>query len=117
MWLARTGRSVQEIQSRLPLTMKRNKDIPAQEKARSHGYYWPYRQWGLAPWVTSYTAQIRFPISFSNTNYILVATGRIEDDSKAIIGGVLYNHKETIGCILRGTEEKGPAAEYIALGT
>ncbi len=74
-------------------------------------------QWGLAPWVTSYTAQIRFPISFSNTNYILVATGRIEDDSKAIIGGVLYNHKETIGCILRGTEEKGPAAEYIALGT
>lgn len=75
------------------------------------------KQWGLAPWVTSYTAQIRFPISFSNTNYILVATGRIEDDSKAIIGGVLYNHKETIGCILRGTEEKGPAAEYIALGT
>lgn len=26
--------------------MKRNKDIQAQEKARSHGYYWPYRQWG-----------------------------------------------------------------------
>lgn len=75
------------------------------------------RQWGTAPWVTSYTAKIIFPISFSNTQYIVVATGRIEDDSKAIIGGVLYNHKETIECILRGSEEKGPAAEYVAVGT
>lgn len=46
-----------------------------------------------------------------------MATGRIEDDSKASINGVLYNHKETIGCILRGSEEKGPAAEYVAIGT
>lgn len=75
------------------------------------------RQWGTAPWVTSYTAKANFPISFSNTSYIVVATGRIEDDSKAVIGGVLYNHKETTGCILRGSEEKGPAAEYVAIGT
>lgn len=75
------------------------------------------RQWGTAPWVTSYTAQAIFPISFSNTNYIVAATGRIEDDSKAVIGGILYNHKETIRCILRGSEEKGPAAEYVAVGT
>lgn len=74
-------------------------------------------QWGTAPWVTSYTAKAIFPISFSNTKYIVVATGRIEDDSKASINGVLYNHKETIGCILRGSEEKGPAAEYVAIGT
>ena len=45
-----------------------------------------------------------------------MAIGRIEDDSKAIIGGVLYNHKETAGCILRGSEENGPAAEYVVIG-
>lgn len=28
--------------------MKRKKDIPAQEKARSHGYCCPYRQWGTS---------------------------------------------------------------------
>jgi hypothetical protein len=76
-----------------------------------------FKQWGTAPWVTSYTSKAIFPISFSNTSYIVVATGRIEDDSKAVIGGVLYNHKETTGCILRGSEEKGPAAEYVAIGT
>lgn len=27
--------------------MKLNKDTLAQEKARSHGYCWPYRQWVL----------------------------------------------------------------------
>jgi hypothetical protein len=75
------------------------------------------RQWGASPWITSYTAKAIFPISFSNTNYSIVATGRIEDDSKAFIGGILYNHKETSGCILRGSEEKGPAAEYVAFGT
>lgn len=30
-------------------------------------------QWGAAPWVTSYTAQAIFPISFSNTRKILGA--------------------------------------------
>ena len=74
-------------------------------------------QYGTAPWVTSYTAQAIFPISFSNTNYIIIATGHIEDDSKAFIGGILYKHKENSGCILRGSEEKGPAAEYVAIGT
>lgn len=73
-------------------------------------------QCGTAPWVTSYTAQAIFPISFSNTNYIIIATGHIEDDSKAFIDGILYKHKETFGCILRGSEDKGPAAEYVAIG-
>ena len=81
------------------------------------GQHYANKQWGTAIWVTSYTAKAIFPISFSNTNYIITATGHIEDDSKAIIGGILYNHKETIGCILRGSEEKGPAAEYVAVGT
>lgn len=63
-------------------------------------------QWGTSPWITSYTAKAIFPISFSNTNYSIVATGRIEDDSKAFIRGILYNHKETSGCILRVQKKK-----------
>lgn len=35
-----------------------------------------------------------------------MATGRIEDDSKAFIRGILYNHKETSGCILRVQKKK-----------
>ena len=42
--------------------MKRNKDIQAQEKARSHGYYWPYRQWGLAV-ITNPVEKITLPLT------------------------------------------------------
>lgn len=42
--------------------MKRNKDIQAQEKARSHGYYWPYRQWGTIL-LNSGKGKIILPIS------------------------------------------------------
>lgn len=36
-------------------------------------HLWLGIQWGAAPWVTSYTAQAIFPISFSNTRKILGA--------------------------------------------
>lgn len=73
-------------------------------------------QWGTAPWIASNTAHAMFPISFNSFDYILIATGHIDDNSTAFIGGVLYNHKVKNSCLLRGSEEKGPAAEYIAIG-
>lgn len=45
--------------------MKRNKDIQAQEKARSHGYYWPYRQWGLTNQATSNLTIVTPPLTFT----------------------------------------------------
>ena len=36
--------------------------MPAQEKARSHGYYWPYRQWGIVIATTS-PQMITLPLS------------------------------------------------------
>lgn len=73
-------------------------------------------QWGTAPWIASNTAHAMFPISFNSSNYILIATGHIDDNSTAFIGGVLYNHKVNNSCLLRGSEANGPAAEYIAIG-
>lgn len=73
-------------------------------------------QWGIAPLVTTNTTKAFFPISFTNTEYIIVATGHIDDDSTAYIRGVLYNHKETNTCVLRTSEAAGPAAEYVAWG-
>ena len=48
--------------------MKREKDIPAQEKARSHGYCCPYRQWGIAI-VSSWNGVLDFtyPLAFSKS--------------------------------------------------
>lgn len=40
--------------------MKLNKDTLAQTKARSHGYCWPYRQWGLSKSRTAVTCPIAF---------------------------------------------------------
>ncbi|WP_370803398.1 gp53-like domain-containing protein [Dialister hominis] len=73
-------------------------------------------QWGTAPRVASNTAHAMFPISFNSSDYILIATGHIDDNSTAFIGGVLYNHKVNDSCLLRGSEANGPAAEYIAIG-
>lgn len=42
--------------------MKRNKDIPEREKARSHGYCCPYRQWGTIL-LNSEKGKIILPIS------------------------------------------------------
>lgn len=73
-------------------------------------------QWGTAPLVTENTAKAFFPITFKNTEYVIVATGHIDDTATAYIKGVLYNHKETNTCVLRASEASGPAAEYIAIG-
>ena len=73
-------------------------------------------QWGIAPLVTENTAKAFFPISFKNTEYVIVATGHIDDDSTAYIKGALYNHKETNTCVLRASEATGPAAEYVVCG-
>ena len=86
LWLAHTGRSVRKIQSWLPLITKRTKDIPAQGKARSHGYCWPYRQWVYDTQNVNtpngeYTIQI--PISM---NFLGCATSGTGDDSTNIIG-------------------------------
>ena len=66
--------------------MKRNKDIQAQEKARSHGYYWPYRQW-VYDTQNSDTLKgeytINIPISM---NLLGCATSGTGDDSTNIIG-------------------------------
>lgn len=73
-------------------------------------------QWGTAPLVITNTAKAFFPITFKNTEYVIVATGHIDDNATAYIKGALYNHKETNTCILRASEANGPAAEYIAIG-
>lgn len=46
--------------------MKRNKDIPEREKARSHGYCCPYRQWGYASFDGGTYKDITTAISFPN---------------------------------------------------
>ena len=66
--------------------------------------------------VITNTAKAFFPITFKNTEYVIVATGHIDDNATAYIKGALYNHKETNTCILRASEANGPAAEYIAIG-
>ena len=73
-------------------------------------------QWGIAPLVITNTAKAFFPLTFKNTEYVIVATGHIDDNATAYIKGALYNHKETNTCILRASEANGPAAEYIAIG-
>ena len=74
------------------------------------------KQWGIAPLVIENTAKASFPITFKNTEYVIVATGHIDDNATAYIKGTLYNHKETNSCVLRASETSGPAAEYVALG-
>lgn len=73
-------------------------------------------QWGIAPLVASATTKAFFPISFTNTEYVIVAVGHIDDNATAYIKGALYNHKETNTCLMRASETNGPAAEYVALG-
>ena len=74
------------------------------------------KQWGIAPLVASATTKAFFPISFTNTEYVIVAVGHIDDNAAAYIKGALYNHKETNTCLMRASETNGPAAEYVALG-
>ena len=73
------------------------------------------RQWGLATYA-SLVATATFPISFSNTDYIGIATGVLEDDSQAYIRGILRTHKTTSSCLFRASETGGPAAEYVVIG-
>ena len=72
-------------------------------------------QWGLATYA-SLVATATFPISFSNTDYIGIATGVLEDDSQAYIRGILRTHKTTSSCLFRASETGGPAAEYVVIG-
>lgn len=73
-------------------------------------------QWGTAPWAAAKTAQAVFPISFTNANYVICATGHIEDNATEYLNGILYNHKAVDSCLLRCSETNGPAAEYVAIG-
>lgn len=73
-------------------------------------------QWGTAPWAAAKTAQAVFPISFTNTNYVICATGHIEDNATEYLNGILYNHKAVDSCLLRCSETGGPAAEYVVIG-
>ena len=73
------------------------------------------KQWGLATYA-SLVATATFPISFSNTDYIGIATGVLEDDSQAYIRGILRTHKTTSSCLFRASETGGPAAEYVVIG-
>lgn len=72
-------------------------------------------QWGKAPYE-NLVATATFAISFSNTDYIGVATGILEDDSQAFVRGLLHNHKTIVSCLFRASETGGPAAEYIVIG-
>ena len=74
-----------------------------------------HKQWGLATYA-SLVATATFPISFSNTDYIGIATGVLEDDSQAYIRGILRTHKTTSSCLFRASETGGPAAEYVVIG-
>lgn len=73
------------------------------------------KQWGLATYA-SLVATATFPIAFSDTSYIGVATGVLEDDSQAYIRGILRTHKTTSSCLFRASETGGPAAEYVVIG-
>lgn len=72
-------------------------------------------QWGLATYA-SLVATATFSIAFSDTSYIGVATGVLEDDSQAYIRGILRTHKTINGCLFRASEAGGPAAEYVVIG-
>ena len=72
-------------------------------------------QWGIAMYA-NLVATAAFPISFSNTDYIGIATGVLDDDSQAFTRGILRNHKTITGCLFRASEEGGPAANYIIVG-
>ena len=72
-------------------------------------------QWGKAPYE-NLVATATFAIAFSNTDYIGVATGILEDDSQAFVRGILRNHKTIVSCLFRASETGGPAAEYIVIG-
>lgn len=72
-------------------------------------------QWGKAPYE-NLVATATFAIAFSNTDYIGVATGILEDDSQAFVRGILRNHKTVISCLFRASETGGPAAEYVVIG-
>lgn len=80
------------------------------------GLHLAFEQWGIAPLVIENTAKASFPITFKNTEYVIVATGHIDDNATAYIRGALYNHKDANTCIFRTSEAHGPAAEYIAIG-
>lgn len=72
-------------------------------------------QWGQAPYE-NLVATATFAIAFSNTDYICIATGILEDDSQAFVRGILRAHKTVIGCLFRASETGGPAAEYVVIG-
>lgn len=74
-----------------------------------------FPQWGKAPYE-NLVATATFAIAFSNTDYIGVATGILEDDSQAFVRGILRNHKTIVSCLFRASETGGPAAEYIVIG-
>lgn len=84
--------------------MKRNKDIPAQEKARSHGYCCPYRQWGLF-YNPNGLSTITYPIALSSKPWAIITTegdpaGWNTSNGIAIAGGDIETASNTQANIL-----------------
>lgn len=95
--------------------MKLNKDTLAQGKARSHGYCWPYRQWGLF-FNANGLSPIIYPIALSSKPWAIITTegnpaGWNTSNGIAIAGGDIATASNTQANILSKWVLNGGAVE------
>lgn len=99
--------------------MKRNKDIPEREKARSHGYCCPHRQWGLTETNEYGTAWVSFPISFKIPIPIVVAIHNGLDAVSAYISSDNRNTTQVAIVLRKNADNSGQigwGVGWIAIG-
>ncbi len=74
--------------------------------------------WGTSTIPTGNAGIANFAISFSKSNYAIIALAELDDNNtQDFIKGFLWAHKTETNCLLRTTKSDAPTAKYIAIGT
>ena len=73
--------------------------------------------WGTSTVPTGNAGIANFAISFSKSNYAIIALAELDDNNtQDFIKGLLWAHKTKTNCLLRTTKGNAPTAKYIAIG-
>lgn len=80
-----------------------------------------FEQWGMSSSVGGYAALCMFPISFTTTNYVAIATGSVHSEDATYgkenyVNNFLWDMATPSGTMFRLSHADRPTLKYIAVG-
>ena len=94
--------------------MKRNKDIPEREKARSHGYCCPHRQWGSQ--TSGNNWQVYYPLVFNSAVYGVWINDYAAKNSNLQYAGVDESESTLNGFKMYTSTSNNMGIAFLAIG-